>query len=45
MLPQRQMTAGSSDDLDVADVAGAALRAAMELAVGDDPGPDARSRS
>ena len=30
------------DDLDVADVAGTALGAAMEAAVGDDPGADAR---
>ena len=29
-------------DLDVADVAGTPLRAAMEVAVRDDPGPDAR---
>ena len=41
MLPQRQMTVGSSDDLDVADVAGAALRAAVEPAVRDDAGADA----
>ena len=41
MLPQRQTTDAVVDDLDVADVAGAALRAAMEPAVGDDPGPDA----
>ena len=40
-MPQRQTTVGSSVDLDVADVAGTALRAAMEPAVGDDPGADA----
>ena len=33
------------DDLDVPDVAGTALGAAVEPAVGDDPGADARSRS
>ena len=31
---------GVVDDLDVTDVAGAALGAAMQAAVGDDPGPD-----
>ena len=42
MLPHRQTTAGSSIDLDVPDIAGAALRAAVEPTVGDDAGPDPR---
>ena len=41
MLPQRQMTVGVVDDLDVAHVAGAALRAAMQPPIGDDAGADA----
>ena len=41
MFPQRQTTDGVVDDLDVPDVAGAALRAAVEAAVGDDAGADA----
>ena len=42
MLPQRQTTDGIVGDLDVADVAGAPLRAAVEPAVRDDPGADPR---
>ena len=42
MLPQRQIDRRIVGDLDVADVAGTPLRAAVEMAVRDDPGPDPR---
>ena len=41
MLPQRQGRSGPPRDGDVPEVAGGALGAAVDLAVGDDPGADA----